>query len=63
MGQCPNHEKYLEYFSNFEFLMFIAAQSGSLFAGGRSSCEGFTEIFVAYLVTSSQVELPVGKNT
>ena len=36
-GQCPNHEKYLEYFSKFEFLMFLVAQSGDLFIGGGSS--------------------------
>ena len=39
-GQCPSREKYLEYFSKFEFLMFLMAQSGELFAGGGSSCEG-----------------------
>ena len=36
-GQCPYHEKYLEYFSKFGFLMFLATQSGDLFVGGRSS--------------------------
>ena len=39
-GQCPSHEKYLEYFSKFEFLLFLTAQSGDLFAGGGSSREG-----------------------
>ena len=62
-GQCSNCKKYLEYFSNFGFLMFLAAQSGDFFAGGRSSREGYTEIFAAYLATPSRVELPVAKNT
>ena len=44
-GQCPNRKKYLEYFSKFGFLMFLAAQSGDLFAGGRSSRKRYTEIF------------------
>ena len=35
----PSHEKYLEYFSKFGFLMFLTTQSGDLFAGGRSSFE------------------------
>ena len=39
-GQCPNREKYLEYFSKFGVLMFLVAQFGDLFASGRSSCEG-----------------------
>ena len=39
-GQCPSHEKYLEYFSKFEFLLFLAAQFGDLFVGGGSSREG-----------------------
>ena len=43
--------------------MFLAAQSGDFFAGGRSSREGYTEIFAAYLATPSRVELPVAKNT
>ena len=38
-GQCPSREKYLEYFSKFGFLIFLATQSGDLFAGGRSSRE------------------------
>ena len=33
-GHCPNHEKYLEYFSKFGFLMFLTTQSGDLFARG-----------------------------
>ena len=37
---CPSRKKYLEYFSKFEFLMFLVAQSGDLFAGGGSSREG-----------------------
>ena len=39
VGQCPSREKYLEYFSKFRFLMFLATQSGDLFAGGRFSHE------------------------
>ena len=39
-SQCPSRKKYLEYFSKFGFLMFLATQSGNLFAGGRYSCEG-----------------------
>ena len=39
-GQCPSREKYLEYFSKFEFLMFLIAQSGDLFAGGGFSHKG-----------------------
>ena len=63
VGQCPSRKKYLEYFSKFEFLMFLAAQSGDLFAGGRSSCEGYTEIFTAYLAAFSQVDNLVMENT
>ena len=36
---------------------------GDLFASGRSSREGYTEIFVAQLATPSRVRLPVVKNT
>ena len=36
---------------------------GDLFASGRSSHEGYTEIFAAQLVTPSRVRLPVAKNT
>ena len=43
--------------------MYLAAQYGDLFMGGRSSHEGNTEIFAAYLVTFSRVALPVAKNT
>ena len=63
MGQCPSREKYLVYFSNFEFLIFLVTQFGNLFTGGRFSREGYTEIFAAYLATLSQVELPVTKKT
>ena len=38
-GQCPSHEKYLEYCSKFGFLMFLVTQSDDLFVGRRSSCE------------------------
>ena len=50
-GQCPSREKYLEYFSKFGFFLFLAAQCGNLFAGGRSSREGYTKFFAAYLAT------------
>ena len=40
IGQCPSRKKYLEYFSKFGILMFFAAQSGDLFAGGGSSRKG-----------------------
>ena len=36
---------------------------GDLFVSGRSSREGYTKIFAAYLVTSLRVDLPVTKNT
>ena len=62
-GQCPYCKKYLEYFSKFGFLMFLAAQSSNFLTGGRSSREGYTEIFAAYLTTFSRVELLVAKNT
>ena len=39
--------------------MFFTAQVGDLFAGGRSSREGYKEIFA----TLSRVELPIAKNT
>ena len=63
VGQCPSHEKYLEYFSKFGFLMFLTGLSSDLFTGGRFSRKGYTEIFVAYIATSSQVELLITKNT
>ena len=43
--------------------MLFAAQVGDLFAGGRSSHEGYTETFAAQFATLSRVELPVAKNT
>ena len=43
--------------------MLFAAQVGDLFAGGRSSREGYTEIFAAQITTLSRVELPIAKNT
>ena len=44
MGQCPSREKYLEYFSKFEFLMFLMTQSGDLFADGGSIARVFRDI-------------------
>ena len=45
----------------------IAARSrvdfSDLFAGERSSCEGYTKIFTAQLMTPSRIDLPVAKNT
>ena len=43
--------------------MFFATHVGNLFAGGRSSCEGYIEIFIVQRATSSRVDLPVAKNT
>ena len=43
--------------------MFLVAQIGDLFVGEGSNHEGYSEIFAAYLVTLSWVELPVTKNT
>ena len=37
VGHCPSRKKYLEYFSKFGFLMFLATHSDDLFTGGRSS--------------------------
>ena len=36
---------------------------GDLFASGRSSREGYSEIFAAQLETLSRVDFPVAKNT
>ena len=41
--------------------MFLAAQIGDLFAGEGSTRMWYSEIFAAYFVTLSQVELPVAK--
>ena len=43
--------------------MLFAAQVGALFAGGRSSHAGYTEILAAQFATLSRVELPVAKKT
>ena len=63
VGQCPSRKKYLEKFSKIWVFMFLAAQYDDLFVGGRSSREGYIEIFPAHLATSSRVELPIAKNT
>ena len=42
---------------------FSQVSFGDLFASERSSCEGYTEIFVAQLATLSRVRLLVAKNT
>ena len=63
VGKCFSPEKDLEYFSKFWNFMLFAAQVGDLFVGGRSSHEGYTEIFAAQFATFSRVELPVTKNT
>ena len=62
-GKCPSHEKYLEYFSKIWIFMFFATHVGNLFAGGRSSCKGYIEIFTVQHATSLRVDLPVAKNT
>ena len=43
--------------------MFLAAQYGDLFAGRRSSREGYIKIFAAHLATLSWVDFLVVKNT
>ena len=63
VDQCPSSEKFLEYFSKNWVFIFLAAQYGDLFAGGRSSREGYTEIFTTHLATLSWVEFPITKNT
>ena len=62
-GSMSLLQKYLEYFSKFGFLTFLATQSGDFFAGGGSSREGYIKIFAVYLATPWRVELPVAKNT
>ena len=62
-GQCPNREKYLEYFSKIWDFIFLPAQYVDLFTGGRSSREGYTEIFAPHLETLSWVDFLVAKNT
>ena len=63
VGKCFSYEQDLEYFSKIWNFMLFTAQVGDLFAGGKSSREGYTEIFTAQFVTLSQVELPVAKKT
>ena len=41
----------------------FAGHFGNLFASGRSSREGYSEILAAQLATPSRVEPPVAKNT
>ena len=55
--------KILRIFFKIWVFMFLAAQYGDLFAGGRCSREEYTEIFVAHLTTLSWVDFPVAKNT
>ena len=62
-GKCFSRRKDLWYFSKIWIFMIFVAQVGNLFAGGRSSCEGYIEIFAAQFATLSWVELPVVKNT
>ena len=62
-SKCLSRKKYLEYFSKIWVLMFLAAQYGDLFAGGRSSRKRYTEIFATYLTTLLRVDFPVAKNT
>ena len=44
-SQCPSRKKYLEYFSKFGFLMFLATQSDDFFVGGRFSNERTQRFF------------------
>ena len=62
-SKCLSRKIYLEYFSKIWVLMFLAAQYGDLFAGGRSSRKRYTEIFATYLTTLLRVDFPVAKNT
>ena len=62
-GKCFSREKDFEYFSKIWNFMLFVAQVGDLFTGGRSSCEGYIDIFVAQFATLSRVELLVAKNT
>ena len=62
-GKCFSHEKNLEYFSKIWNFMLFVALVADLFAGGRSSCKGYTEIFAAQFATLSRVELLFAKNT
>ena len=39
-GHYPSRKKYLEYFSNFGFLMFLATQSSNLFMRGLRDFRG-----------------------
>ena len=55
-------KKTWNIFQNLVFHAF-AAQVGDMFAGGRSSCERYTEIFAAHLATISKVDFPITKNT
>ena len=43
--------------------MLFVAQVADLFAGGRSSCKGYADIFAAQFATLSRVELLFAKNT
>ena len=52
-GKCFSREKDLEYFSKIWNFMLFAAQVGNLFVGGRSSREGYIEIFAAQFATLS----------
>ena len=54
VGKCFSHKIW-----NF---MFFTTQVGDLFAGGRSSREGYIEIFVTQFATLSRVELLVPKD-
>ena len=62
-GSMSQSRKILRIFFKIWVFMFLVAQIGDLFAGGGSSHEGYSEIFPAYFVTPSRVELPVTKNT
>ena len=62
-GHCSSRKKYLENFSKIWVLRFLETQTSNLFTSESSNRKGYTEIFTAPFVTSSQVELLVAKNT
>ena len=62
-GKCFSCEKDLEYFSKIWNFMLFVAQVGDLFAGGRSSHEGYIEIFAAQFATCLRVEGLVARGT
>ena len=62
-GSKSQSRKILRKFFKIWVFRFLTTHTGDLLVGGSSNREGYTEIFVAPFATSSQVELPVTKNT